>query len=654
MSFHRIFQRTRETAQRLFRLAKTTISLKVGARLIASFLVIAAIMALVAIFGYFNMRSLQGNLTRMHDNRVVPLEFVGNMEKNSFALLGNLYKYFLIPLDRPRIEKEIQANIQAVNDNLGQYEATATNQSAGEKDVVKKFKGDWTTYQQLITSSLAQINSGNDPAFLASIAEGGFLSATSNLVDGELKQLSAINVQAARDLRDEGGRTFQTMTLVFGAAAIVGILLAVFLGIVITNVITRPLAQTVSMIQELENGHLGRRLNMRRADEIGFLANRMDRLADDLQNGVVSAMQHIATGDLDLDIQPKDEQDGIRPALSETVRALRGLIEETKQLASAAQAGKVMVRGGADQFKGGYREIVEGMNNTLDMLISPLKIISEAAGNLSAVASELLSATTQQASVASEQSAAVSQTTTTVEEVRSITEQAILRAKEVSDASQHTVEVSAAGQQAVLVTIDSMNSIKQQVSAIADNILLLSKQTQQIGEITAVVSDIAAQSNLLALNASIEAARAGDAGRGFAVVASEVRSLAEQSREATVQIKHILNRIQSATNQTVLATAEGTKVVEQGVAQAEYAREAIRELAEVINSSMQTVLQLSAGSQQQRIGVEQIALAMQNINQAASQSMASTRQTELSAMDLNDLSKRMSEAVHHYQLENTV
>jgi methyl-accepting chemotaxis protein len=175
-------------------------------------------------------------------------------------------------------------------------------------------------------------------------------------------------------------------------------------------------------------------------------------------------------------------------------------------------------------------------------------------------------------------------------------------------------------------------------------------QTQQIGDIIATVNEIAAQSNMLALNASIEAARAGEHGKGFAVVAMEVRNLAEQSRQATAQVKAILSEIQKATNSTVMATEEGTKGVERGVQLSTQARTAIEQLAEVINESAQIATQVVAGGRQQQTGVEQIAVAMQSINQATVQSLASTRQAEKSAQNLNDLARKMNETVSQYRL----
>ena len=282
----------------------------------------------------------------------------------------------------------------------------------------------------------------------------------------------------------------------------------------------------------------------------------------------------------------------------------------------------------------------------MEILLAQIK---EAVGVLTSSTTEILAATTQQATGSSQQAAAISQTTTTVDEVKVISEQAIQRAQEVVDASQRTVQTSHSGQLAIQDTVDSMEHIKARVESIAENILSLSAQTQQIGEIIASVSDIAAQSNMLALNASVEAARAGEQGKGFAVVAAEVRSLAEQSRQATAQIKAILLDIQAGINSTVMATEEGTKVVDNGMNVATQSGEVIEQLARAIDDAAQAAMQVRAGGQQQATGVEQIGLAMQNINQATVQSLASTRQTEKAVQELDDLAHNLSEVVEQYQ-----
>ena len=290
------------------------------------------------------------------------------------------------------------------------------------------------------------------------------------------------------------------------------------------------------------------------------------------------------------------------------------------------------------------------LNDTVVGLQQMTTQIRETAHNLDAASSEILSATMQQASGTIEKSAAISQTSIAVDEVMFIAEQSVARAQEVAGASQRAVNVSRTGRQAVEESIGSMREIKMRVEGIAENILALSEQTLQIGKIITTVNDLSAQSNILALNASVEAARAGEYGKGFAVVAVEVRNLAEQSRQATAQVRAILSDVHKATNATVIATEEGTKGVEQGARLAERAQQAIDQLYAVIEESAQAAAQVMADGQEQMIGVEHIAIAMKDINQATVQSLDNIRQTERAARNLDDLAGSLTEAVAQYQL----
>jgi PAS domain S-box-containing protein len=264
---------------------------------------------------------------------------------------------------------------------------------------------------------------------------------------------------------------------------------------------------------------------------------------------------------------------------------------------------------------------------------------------LGSSSSEILAAATQVAAAATETAAAVSETTATVEEVKQTAQVASQKAKYVSENAQKAAQVSQGGRKAVGDTIEGMSRIREQMESIAGSILRLSEQSQAIGEIVATVNDLAEQSNLLAVNAAIEAAKAGEAGRGFAVVAQELKSLAEQSKQGTAQVRTILTDTQKATSGAVMATEQGSKAVAAGVKQSTEAGEAIRLLAEGIAEAAQAAAQIVASSEQQFAGMDQVALAMENIKQASTQNVTSTKQAETAAQSLHELGQRLKDLI---------
>ena len=267
--------------------------------------------------------------------------------------------------------------------------------------------------------------------------------------------------------------------------------------------------------------------------------------------------------------------------------------------------------------------------------------LRESIAQLSSSSSEILATTTQVAASAAETATAVSETTATVEEVKQTAQVSSQKAKAVSESAQKVAQVSQAGRRSVEDATQGMQRVQEQMESIAGSIVRLSEQSQAIGEIIATVNDLAEQSNLLAVNAAIEVARAGEQGKGFAVVAQEVKSLAEQSKQATAQVRTILTDIQKATGAAVLATEQGTKAVEAGVKQSAEAGESIRLLAEGIAEAAQAATQIAASSQQQMAGMDQVALAMNNIKQASTQNVAGTRQAEVAAQQLHELGRKL-------------
>ena len=272
-----------------------------------------------------------------------------------------------------------------------------------------------------------------------------------------------------------------------------------------------------------------------------------------------------------------------------------------------------------------------------------LQTIAETASNLVSATSEILAGTTQQAAGAQEQAAAVAQTVTTINEVVQTSEQAAQRARAVATIAHDSRDQGNAGKRVIEQSISAMGTVSEQVDSSAESIQALAEQAEAIGEIVATLNDIAEQTNLLALNAAIEAARVGEHGRGFAVVAGEVRTLADQSKRSTAQVRQILSEIQRATSSAVTNTDQCSRTVKTAAGVIGQAGDSIRTLVDMIESAAEDAAQIAASAGQQATGTFQIHEAMKNIDQVVVQNLNSVRQMDKAARDLNILGGRLRE-----------
>jgi methyl-accepting chemotaxis protein len=360
---------------------------------------------------------------------------------------------------------------------------------------------------------------------------------------------------------------------------------------------------------------------------------------------VAEAAKKIAAGDLDVMAASLSRQDEIG-VLSRSFAVMVQSLKETSQVAKRIASGdltmKVQPLSETDVLGNAFAAMVEKLRKHMSGITEGFTVLSSAG-------SEILAATTQVVSSTTETASAINETITTVEEVRQAARLSSDKAKNVSNNAQRITQSSQIGRLAVEETTAGMLNIRDQMESITQAILRLSEQSQSIGGIISAVTDLADQSNLLAVNAAIEAARAGEQGRGFAVVALEIKSLAEQSKAATAQIRGILGEIQKATGAAVMATERGSKAVEAGVKQSVQAGDSIRVLAESSAEAVQAATQIAASSQQQVVGMDQIGLAMENIGQAGTQTAASIKQAEASAQNLHELGQKLKLLVEQYR-----
>jgi len=265
-------------------------------------------------------------------------------------------------------------------------------------------------------------------------------------------------------------------------------------------------------------------------------------------------------------------------------------------------------------------------------------------------ASEITSAAAQIAQSTSRTSAAVSQGAATAEEVRQSARLVGEKTERVAESSKHAAEALQVGTEATDETLGKMELIREQMESIGDTVVRLSEHSQAVEEIIETVKDLSEQSNLLAVNASIEAARAGDQGRGFSVVAQEIKSLAEQSREATVQVRSILEDTRKWINAVVLGTEHGNRAVQAGVRQAGLAGDTIKTLANAMSNWTQAAGMVHASSEQQAAGAEQVSIAMTSIDEAMRQNLHGISQLEKTARELEKLADTLARTLERYKV----
>ncbi|MFV2072420.1 MAG: methyl-accepting chemotaxis protein [Thermoanaerobaculales bacterium] len=258
---------------------------------------------------------------------------------------------------------------------------------------------------------------------------------------------------------------------------------------------------------------------------------------------------------------------------------------------------------------------------------------------------QIISSVQQLSASTGETATAMAETSTTIDELRQTSITAAAKAQATSDVAQGSKAVSEKALDAVAQGAEAMQSIREGVEGIAHNIVELNEKTVRIGEIVETVKAIAEQSNLLAVNASIEAAKAGEQGLGFSVVAGEVRALAERSKEATDEIRTMLSEIERSSNAAVMTTEQGVKRVEQGNELIGDLGETIDSLARIIEDGADATSQISLTSAQQLTGIEQITEALKSVAGATADNAAGAQQLEKAADQVMVVSRQLAEIV---------
>ncbi len=311
----------------------------------------------------------------------------------------------------------------------------------------------------------------------------------------------------------------------------------------------------------------------------------------------------------------------------------------------------VLRRGGeVGQLARGFWRMVDTLRTTIQTetqsrarMNEILKSTREAVGQLGSTSAELLASTKEQADGAEKHADAVARIATTVDEVTHTAQQAATRANGVGKTVQRTLRIGEAGRRAVNDSVSALNTVRQKAEQTARNMVVLVQQTKAVSDIIATVEDIARQSHVLAVNAAIEAAKAGEGGKEFTVIASEIRAMAERSRQGTSQIRQILDQILKASSAAVESMEGVSRGVTSAIAVGDQSSQTIKELAVALSEVAETSAQTVASAEQEALGMSQINDAMKNIDHVSRRALHAIQGTAQAARQLNQLGSQLTQ-----------
>jgi methyl-accepting chemotaxis protein len=413
------------------------------------------------------------------------------------------------------------------------------------------------------------------------------------------------------------------------------IALGLLLAIAATLLLTRPLATGLRRLaraaHRLAEGDTDETLSIHGHDEIGQMAAAFEEV-----RAYLSRLAHVADsmadGNLTQSIELASERDSLGLAFSQMQTQLQKIVAEVQAAAAGVAESSASVKASTTQTGAAVQHVA----SALDGVAHGAGDTTRKANETNAAVAQLNAAIDGIARGAADQARQVEAASETAARMASSVEQVAETASSVAAASENTRSSAKHGADAVRETVAGMAEIKAVVIEAAGKVNELGKLGERIGKVVETIDDIAEQTNLLALNAAIEAARAGEHGRGFAVVADEVRKLAERSSRETRQIAELIRDVQDATQKAVGSMQQGASRVEQGSAKADLAGQALGEILGAVEMTVQQVNEIADSAQQMASASRSVVQAMESISAVVEENTASTEEMAAQAVEVTE------------------
>jgi len=667
-------------------------NLKVSKKLFLGFGIATLLTITVGVISYKSLNEMTKGKQEIYNENLIPVKILGEINSAMYKTRGDARS---IVIAKTLEEKEQYVQMckeqgTAIDRSVEEFVSIIKDEEQTAK--AKKVREIWDKCVLAIEKAYQYIKTGeSDKAVAVFDTEcepylKESLSTLDYLIKNAVKKAEVISTELDQEAADS--------ELLMILSVIASIIITVLFALMITKMIVEPVKRAMDVIGELSNGRLQLRMDWNTEDEFGIMGKSLNKFADSLKK-YVQCIYDVANGEFTYARQVKDDRNEMAPALETIVATLKDLKKETDLMAENYGEGNTDYTGDVERFKGGYKTIVAGFNRSVKLIIDIVrdgmksmsvissgdlthrmegeyknryKLLKDTINNLGeslesvviqvtdAVAAtvsasdQISSSSEEMAAGAQEQSAQTTEIATAVEEMTKTIMETTMNADLAAETAKKAGNYAKDGGTVVKETIEGMSRIEEVVKKSAMTVKALGSSSDQIGEIIQVINDIADQTNLLALNAAIEAARAGEQGRGFAVVADEVRKLAERTTKATKEIASMIKQIQKDTTEAVNSMELGTSEVEKGKELTDKAGKALSEIIEGSAEVINIITMVASASQEQSAAAEQISKNIEAISSVTNQNAAGTQQIARAAEDLNRLTNNLQNAIEHFKV----
>ncbi len=669
-------------------------SLKFVRKIQGGYLFLAVISTVIGATGVLQLHRMVSIKDQIFEDYVKP-----QTEINNIYAAFQQTQFLMMQFSMPEFSSKFGENASEYNTLKGTIDVTLDtllnhNLSADIKKNLTDVKSVWGQYKSIVADAIMSASVTKNYSMAGDIATSSGEDVSIKILKKFQDIHQILETKSNRLSSSIESSVSNAYIFVFGGI-ILGTGVFILFVFFIAPAITKPINKLKDSVKEFALGNYEHDIDIESRDEIGELAQLLKDLQKAQKDKIVAAEQ-IASGNI-RKVESASDKDALAAAFNKEVEIIDELLKEADRLIEASRNGNLGLRGDALKFSGEWGKLIQGFNSLLDATVAPLneaasvlkvmaegdltqKVIGDYKGdheliknNINSVAESLAqalrkvneavmataSASTEISSSVEEMAAGASkQTEQTTEVAGAIEEMAKTILENTRNASISADHAKASGAKAeeggavVEDTIEGMNRIAEVVNKSAVTVEALGSSSDQIGEIIQVIDEIADQTNLLALNAAIEAARAGEQGRGFAVVADEVRKLAERTTKATKEIASMIKQIQKDTTEAVDSMKEGKAEVERGKELANKAGQVLREIIDNASKVTDVSVLVASASEQQTATAEEISQNIEAISTVTQQNASGTQQIASTAEDLNRMTENLQKLMQRFKIED--